>query len=225
MSTVLKDQQAETRNINIPKWRKGGVVEYQHHDNNDHHETKMKDIRYETQNDDNNTTNIQDEYQKLCNEIQEIETKVEQLTIEYHQKKAKVIEDMGEAVFYMVCPDIDLEPSKYIENQGKQIKALAQLGVNKQSLNDQLNNKKQELDVLQKRINELNASSPLLIKELRLVQKSNDQLSKQKKELTVNVDTIWNVIEQYKQKIKIVEIVEEFRKKIQSYKEGILLLI
>ena len=52
---------------------------------------------------------------------------------------------------------------------------------------------------------ELKASGPALIKEVRFIQNSNDKLSIQKQQLTVKINNLCNVSEEFNEKVKLIE--------------------
>ena len=220
-------QEQQVQFINTKKWRKGLVVEDKHdkilnNNNNDDQNIGKNDNsnNNDNQNKTNIITNIDDNYQKLINEIHDIQIKLEIINKQYHEKREFLQGAVGESSFLVLCPDIDVNPEKYLDKQG-QIQTLAKLGVENKLLQDQLNIKIKKLELLQKLIQQLSASPKELIKEILYIQNLNDQLFDQKKQLKVEIDTYLNEFEEIKLKLKVVDVINELKKRIQNHTDGI----
>ena len=181
---------------------------------------RLEEMTNNNQNKTNIITNIDDNYQKLINEIHDIQIKLEIINKQYHEKREFIQGVMGESSFLVLCPDIDVNPEKYLDKQ-VQIQTLAKLGVENKLLQDQLNIKIKKLELLQKLIQQLNASPKELIKEIRYIQNLNDQLFDEKKQLRVEIDTYLNEFEEIKLKLKVVDVIKELKKRIQNHTDGI----
>lgn len=177
--------------------------------------------------DNNNQNNLQtkrkieENCQIINNDIQDIESKINIITKEYNEKLEIIQGVLDEAEFNHLYLDIDINPEKYLNNKREQINALAKLIVDKKSLQNKLNTKIQELKKLQNLMKLLNFNATELLKEIRFIQNRNDQFLNENKELTVKADTFPNQFEEIKQKIKVVDVIVELKKRIQDHTNGI----
>ena len=223
MSKIIEDQKQEEekeKEVRTLKWQ-GLVIEDEHDTVLNNNEEKNGGMDNNNQNNLQTKRKIEENCQIINNDIQNIESKINIITKEYNEKLEFIQGVLDEAEFNHLYLDIDINPEKYLNNKRKQINALAKLVVDKKSLQNKLNAKRQELKKLQNLIKLLNFNATELLKEIRFIQNRNDQFLNENKELTVQADTLSNQFEEIKQKIKVVDVIVELKKRIQDHTNGI----
>ena len=218
--------------MNVPKWRKGHVVEDIEEDEQKGKKEMMDEtIENEENNDETNRkttrnkkTKVEIEFEQLLEEIKQIESDLSNNNKEYRDKRILTIEVIGKDTFEEKCPDIDDEPEKYTNAKGKQIKSLAELGVKIKTMKQELDLKHKQFESSQQLMIEMNATGAQLIKELKVIQQDHEQFMIDKKELNIKIDNLNHECTQTNDKIASIQVVDELKIKVAQYEKGLNLL-
>ena len=182
---------------------------------------------------------LQKRYDEIKQQIDEIENEMKNDSQEYIRLKTQSIEFIGEDGFKVLCPDIDSNPDKY-SNQKGQIKILAELRIKIKKQQENIDKLLQEIEVLQKSINQPDITSSHIIQEIKMIRMQNGKLIEKNINVETKINNLQNEIEDLKKQLEVKkqEIISEYeqnkkirmnennskidelKKQMESYKSG-----